>query len=541
MNKCPKLISLLVGGIILGNSLFGIYVDDGVFDVDEHPNLFSGYTGYGSCTGCHQDDFQSHVTEIMASKHWTWEGTDSYTGNDIGKINMVNNYCVAVPSNEPRCTSCHIGIGWSDDTFDKTNEAAIDCLVCHDGTGTYQKNPTGAGAPLNGDTLDYQAIMRSFQTPDRDNCGACHFFGGGGDAVKHGTLDSTMSTPSDAVDVHMGPTKDMTCVDCHVADKDNAPHVIRGTRYSQPQNDAALCQECHTEAPHGGFMDVHAQKIACQTCHIPAFARGGKATKMFWDWSTAGDRIDNGDGTFSDRVITDADGNVIYHSKKGTFIWEENVVPEYTWFNGNVTHATLDTPVIDGQILKINELHGAMGDGKIFPIKRFVGIQPFDDGTDKLAVPHLFPTAGEKAGTDPKMAYWMKYDWDLALEAGQAAVDRTYVGPVVWVTSEFSWISNHMVAPASDAVQCWECHNPYGRLDFEALGYEESRVASLTSIKADEVWRGYPIEDGYVDTGDWMGVLHVAASPWVYSFDMGKFVYIPENVDLNGFWMYSMK
>ena len=52
-----------------------------------------------------------------------------------------------------------------------------------------------------------------------------------------------------------------------------------------------------------------------QTCHIPEMARGGKPTKTFWDWSTAGNRNEDG----SDRVIKDENGWITYHSKKGTF------------------------------------------------------------------------------------------------------------------------------------------------------------------------------------------------------------------------------
>ena len=65
----------------------------------------------------------------------------------FGKINSVNNFCIALPSNEPRCTSCHAGYGWKDATFDFTKAENVDCLVCHDTTGTYRKFPTGAGHP----------------------------------------------------------------------------------------------------------------------------------------------------------------------------------------------------------------------------------------------------------------------------------------------------------------------------------------------------------------------------------------------------------
>ncbi|WP_227842163.1 hypothetical protein [Vreelandella zhuhanensis] len=32
-------------------------------------------------------------------------------------------------------------------------------------------------------------------------------------------------------------------------------------------------------------LNEHTRALACQTCHIPTFARGGVPTKMGWDWS----------------------------------------------------------------------------------------------------------------------------------------------------------------------------------------------------------------------------------------------------------------
>ena len=97
-----------------------------------------------ACITCHSDVPDG----IMESVHWTWEETNPVTGDNVGKNDVINNYCVSVASNEPRCTSCHIGYGYKDSTFDFEDETLIDCLVCHDTTGTYKKFPTGAGHPV---------------------------------------------------------------------------------------------------------------------------------------------------------------------------------------------------------------------------------------------------------------------------------------------------------------------------------------------------------------------------------------------------------
>ncbi|MFZ1288881.1 MAG: hypothetical protein WAR79_02230 [Melioribacteraceae bacterium] len=100
-----------------------------------------------NCLECHE----GVDAEIMETRHWNWLGNEFQTKHGektkFGKQNIINNFCIAVPSNWPRCTSCHISYGWKDETFDFSNGENIDCLVCHDQSGTYTKTPTGAGMP----------------------------------------------------------------------------------------------------------------------------------------------------------------------------------------------------------------------------------------------------------------------------------------------------------------------------------------------------------------------------------------------------------
>ena len=93
------------------------------------------------CLGCHTEAGK----QLHKTTHWTWAFENKLTGQTLGKKNVINNFCVATASNWTRCTSCHIGYGWKDASFDLTSEQNIDCLVCHETTGTYQKFPTAAG------------------------------------------------------------------------------------------------------------------------------------------------------------------------------------------------------------------------------------------------------------------------------------------------------------------------------------------------------------------------------------------------------------
>ncbi|GAB4487578.1 MAG: tetrathionate reductase family octaheme c-type cytochrome [Anaerolineales bacterium] len=437
-----------------------------------------------ACLTCHPNA----AKEIMGTVHWKWSYTDPITGQELGKNNVINNYCIALPSNEPRCTSCHIGYGYKDKSFFETaTENNVDCLVCHADTAVYKKFPAGAGNPVLGaepkefpagsgkmwEPVDLAKAAQSVRKPGRDNCGSCHFFGGGGDAVKHGDLDATMGNPAKDLDVHMSPDSlNMSCANCHKADAHNVPGMI----YNGEAR--VSCQDCHTgdQAPHqkselGAVLNQHTENLACQTCHIPAFARG-EATKMSWDWSTAGQKGEDG----KPLVKKDEAGHVIYDGQKGTFTSEQNVRPYYQWWNGQTMFLTVKDKIDPAQIVTMSDFQGSRGDGKIYPFKRFTGKQPYDKVNNILIVPNLFPNSPEDAD-----AYWKGYDWQKAITSGMAYVGADYSGEYDFVETEFFWVQNHQVAPKENAVQCQECHTAEGgRLDFAALGYNVQEVAALT-------------------------------------------------------------
>ena len=148
----------------------------------------SGQEVTETCLSCHEDA----ALEVMATIHWTWKdnakAVPGHKGKHaIGKLNAFNNYCVAVESNWSRCTSCHVGYGWKDANFDFTEEENVDCLVCHDQTGTYKKDPKGAGMPMKG--VDLTAVARSVGPSSIESCGSCHFYGGGGEMATPTTFN----------------------------------------------------------------------------------------------------------------------------------------------------------------------------------------------------------------------------------------------------------------------------------------------------------------------------------------------------------------
>ncbi len=430
-----------------------------------------------ACLVCHTEA----AKQIHKTQHWNWEFANPDTGQLLGKRHVINNFCTSAASNLDDCASCHIGYGMKDDTFDFASEENVDCLVCHDNTGKYRKPLGFAGNVLTEKTeypphsgkfiraTNLREVAQRVGKTRRENCGACHFYGGGGDGVKHGDLDSSLDFPDRALDVHMDADgNDFSCATCHQTEG----HQVPGSRYAPTAMDQdgahlrgkagdanpATCQSCHGQAPHQSVakLNDHTDTVACQTCHIPAFARGDVPTRMVWDWSTAGKRDSDGEPL----EITDDDSYVTYVGTKGDFVLGENVVPDYIWFNGTVNYTLIgDELDASQQPVYINRFQGSADDGKsmIWPIKTFRGKQPYDPVAKSLVVTHLY-------GHDDT-AYWTNLDWPKAVAAGMATTDRAFSGQVDFIETISQWPITHMVAPKEQALACNACHRRGGRLD----------------------------------------------------------------------------
>jgi len=430
-----------------------------------------------ACLECHTEA----AKQLHSTKHWTWDYINPDTNQHLGKNTVINNFCTSVPANYSFCTACHIGYGWKDQKFDFTKEENVDCVVCHDTTGKYKKLPGLAGHP-NYKTMEWPPHSGRFRPPtdltkvaqsvgktSRKTCGACHFRGGGGDAVKHGDLDSSLEFPDKYLDVHMDAKGlDFSCSNCHVTDS----HEVAGSRYvptaaddkgqlirgSVEERNPVTCVACHGNAPHTTEMaklNEHTDKLACQTCHIPAYGRGKVQTKMTWDWSTAGKLDDKGH-----RIqVKGSQGKTEYDSKKGNFTYDRYVIPEYKWFNGDVKWTTMEDTIDPDGVIKINEYMGSADDGKsrIWPIRVFRGKQMIDKANKTLVITNL---AGDK---DTK--FWGNYDMQKAVESGMEYAGKDFSGELGFAKSEMSWPITHMVAPKEDALSCQQCHKENGRLE----------------------------------------------------------------------------
>ncbi len=456
------IIGIMVIGGVLVLSFFGLLPHETETSVlvanyapkervfTDHTNMINGPFKDGpsvtrNCLSCHPEAGE----ELLHTQHWEWLGEEvTIPGQNkpmrIGKANLINNFCIGIKTNNVKCTSCHAGYGWEDDSFDFSNRENIDCLVCHERSGQYSKGDNGL--PQKG--VDLLVAAKSVTTPDRNNCGTCHFSGGGGNGVKHGDLDGSLAYPSERIDIHMSKY-DMLCVDCHRTENHMVPGRSMGV--SVDDKNRVLCTDCHRQDLHKDErISVHLDTVTCQTCHIPKFALDDP-TKTWWDWSTAG----------QDLNINDKHK---YMKIKGSFHYEKNIIPEYHWYNGKSDRYIVGDSIDPSKITFLNYPHGNIHDktAKISPFKIHWGKQVYDTKYNYF----LVPTTAGKGG------YWHEFNWDKALKLGSQATGLAYSGKYGFASTGMFWKISHMVAPKEDALQCADCHGDNGRMNWHKLGFE---------------------------------------------------------------------
>ncbi len=443
-------------------------------DDDADCTIFQGHDPYftanayvdtDSCLTCHMDAGM----DLIDTGHWLWEGDDNnvegYENDMVGKTNLINNFCIAIGSNEARCTQCHIGIGWAANVdYDFDDPSGLDCLVCHDTTNTYAKDPKKAGAPVA--TLDLNEIAKAVGSPGRYGCLPCHAKAGGGDNVKHGDIAMNLLDTSRKYDVHMATDGgNFACQRCHeVVDHGVGGMPIHHTDEGNMQG----CRDCHPNPNHENTVVNSHSTLACQVCHIPAIARF-TPTKVEWYWETAGD---------ADREpVLDENGMPDYNVMKGDFVWAKDYRPVLRRFDGKWNRAFVGNdgfmnpadktaPVVLGAPAADPMDGGIM----LYPFKKMIGNQAADQKSLTVLVPHLFPY-----NADDTDAYWKGYEWGPALAEGADYNGQPdFSGSIQWVDTVMYLTVNHEVAPKEDALgngnSCADCHAP-GLVEWEAIGY----------------------------------------------------------------------
>jgi hypothetical protein len=414
------------------------------------------WTGSETCLQCHTT--QAH--EVHASVMYQWEGAtpDMTSGPEKqGKISgAINSYCVNILGNWDVCGNCHVGLG-QPPTPDATPEqlANIDCMVCHQ-EAYRRKKVDGAFVPdENAMTISMDEAARTVHPPGRYNCLQCHAKAGGGDAVKRGDLTlAQVSTTDRNFDVHMATTgANMRCQECHTF----TDHKVAGKGSDLRPTDSAdslECSDCHSnmitnDGHEGDYIERHITRVACQTCHIPIYAKdasdspSSEATETHRTWlathSTA--------PPFHPVLSTDND-----------------LIPEYRFWNRKSSNYLLhDVATIDpatGRYPTSRPLGDVADDhAKLYAFKYKTAEQPFAHDQSKLIA---LDTSVFFATGDPI----------AATEQGLMNMGLSETEPYSWVETDTFQMLNHQVSTGNAALECNDCHGSTQRMDLQGeLGY----------------------------------------------------------------------
>lgn len=396
----------------------------------QHAGQLLDYTGAETCQGCHPGE----VHDFAASNHYQW----------AGKLGVLNDFCGYPDINfgpgklttthgtqvDGGCATCHAGMGARPATGNPQN---ADCLTCH--ATEYRRTLTDVGGAWRfiPDRAAMPATITIQSEPTRYACLTCHTYAGGGCNNKRGDMSDALENPTPEQDVHMG--NGLTCVDCHLEDA----HQIAGRGVDLRIDEGVAmraCTECHQpQQDHSGNLLEHLDKVACQSCHIPTFARS-VSTDMLRDFRAS----EVNERGLYEPVITRA----------------ANVVPTYAFWNGQSGFYNFRAPAAPGQALAWPL--GDINDGKLFPFKLHQAIQPIDLITQAI-LPLKSGILFQTGNIDRSIRVGAQ-ETGFNLEQGYGFIEtQRYMGIF------------HEMPPAGQALGCSDCHATSTRIDFTALGY----------------------------------------------------------------------
>lgn len=485
-----------------------------------HARVFEqlgGYKGPEACYACHQKEYE----EVRRSYHVhqgriTKDGGIAHDPKDSVDIGMFNRWYslsntdrVKTPENQWRlmesvyCAQCHPGGGVLE-PFGMD----VDCLICHQQSG-YKggkgvgKAPAGldsegyvvqsngarmaelmmAGAKAGGDLekLDLSGIPAKAMEgvrlrvgkPTPDNCNFCHWKSDSKRGTHYGLRDGQ------STDVHYAAG--MRCQECHLTEvhQIGKGKVVDNAGSPALRDTMATCADCHGEEPHAGYdadeLNMHTERIACETCHIPTtspatnhvnWLLGMDMPKMMklYQWMMPLAKVM---GMATPEKMTEQMDEMIgcYKTKNLS-----DFTPVYTWYNRETICTDIPHPT------------GSIDDpqSKIAPFN-VIRVRLFDDGTtaevvenpDGHALGYPVPrTFVARAGGRGKR--------DTTLDEMRTFDNGRYSSAIIRNTPQY-FNMYHNIAPAQEALACNDCHTAAGgRLDFAQLGYDDDMIEELT-------------------------------------------------------------
>jgi hypothetical protein len=319
-------------------------------------------------------------------------------------------------------------------------------LPVEDENGDFQFGPDEAAM-----AIDIVQAAQMAHLPTRETCLRCHAYAAGTDCGKRGDLGTASVSPPVDVDVHMSQQgQNFSCQRCHIS----VEHKILGRGLDirpseRMEKMTCLSGGCHSIAPHSNTrLDTHTSRVACQTCHIPQFAKLN-STEIERDWTNPNwaQGLFGGQGGFKPEEIRDM-----------------FMIPTYRWYDGTSRVYAL------GQVAALNG-NGqyefgvpngdvASPDAKIHPMKEHLSNSARHDETGVI-IPHS------------TSEFFFTGDFNRAVQKGMELTGMT--GSWTMVPIHTFQTINHGVEPTYNALECGQCHDVYSggpvRIDLQSLGY----------------------------------------------------------------------
>ena len=441
------------------------------------------YAGPGTCLECHD----KHANDVFESTHYQWKGEapdmlNPGSGGLQGKhAGGVNTYCGNITGNWEGCSSCHVGRGAEPEEFPTQAQLEnIDCMICHQ-DAYKRKRVDGIFQPDTANmSISLDEAVQTVHKPTRASCLQCHAKAGGGDAVKRGDLAlATAHTTDMQYDVHMATTgANLNCQSCHVPENHRFPGKGSDIRPTDLVGVDLDCTTggCHSSAPHeSSEVNRHTGKVACQTCHIPIYAKNAsdsiatEATELDRSWQ-AGSEHDHAP----------------FHP---VLLKANNQVPVYRYWNrASDNYLLFDVAFEDWET---GTYHTSVPDGAV------------DDPNSKL-YPFKYKTSDYPLRTESSQlialdtsVFFATADAEAAAVAGLENMGFDWRDEYQWVTTDTYQLLNHQVSPSDDALNCSTCHMNTARMDLQGdLGFAPARSRATCASGCHSAEKAYEWEFG---------------------------------------------
>jgi octaheme c-type cytochrome (tetrathionate reductase family) len=451
--KQPAFCSRSTTGLFFIAFLVILSSGDQVFAIEAHSQISGPFASTedvnNTCIQCHDQVKKA----LLKDSHWSWQRLKTVNGESqtYGKRNGLSHFAIPAPLNKDTCMGCHITVNPSQFSFEQENiSAVIDCLVCHDTSGTYKRtNPDGSEKENN-----FSYILRNIGRPSSKNCVSCHFANcslPGDDQLNRINKHSNRPNQSD---IHMLSKEiNFSCLGCHVSGKEHSfsPEI---TEKGLLRTDSR-CFSCHSNKPHAHQqLNAHSATVACQTCHIPQYAVNEPAI-INWNWSLA--------GKISPISLHTAEGISNILDQNGYFL-ARNIDPVYMWDNGNDLIYTRGNRISTESATALQQPANKKDGSILAPFSVTYATQLYDTKYRYLISPLL---------SNDQTNIFQESDWNTVAQKGMDSIRLPYSGTYGFTTTVTYKRLNHGVAPAEKALDCLDCHGKHGRLQWEHLGYKQ--------------------------------------------------------------------